>query len=368
MNAVAEALSVLKTTIPAYFKEATDHTIRNRLLLKLLEVQGNVVLNMKAPQFIWDIEVREPKVRAITGSDRHVWQPHDAYEQLKIDHAELEATDIMDRRFQMINSNSPQAIVEEAGKKMDRLIKRMTRTINSQFYVDNTGSQSLYMTGIQSFLKYATPANAAVDWILAPASGAAYGGLSIELGSIGGNWSAGLTTKPNTNIATDWPLGSGSSEYDYNTPKMINTTASIGGETTWANNCLKAIRRMNQSIKSTGGEGSNPIIQLLSQEMYSQVEDKIEVRERTRVADYASTLGFPDTLTYSGSLLTSDYDCPAGKGFAINPEHSVLYSVHSDLFFTDADWSTESQLSQFLVGFLGNWVHTPKYTGAYYAA
>jgi hypothetical protein len=125
---------------------------------------------------------------------------------------------------------------------------------------------------------------------------------------------------------------------------------------------------MTQSIRHTGGEGAAPVVQLLSQELYSAVEDRLEERERTRVSDYASNLGFPDTLTYGGSLITSDFDCPAGQGFAINPSTSALYSVHSDLFFTDTDWSTESQLSQFLVGFLGNYVHQPKYTGAYYAA
>lgn len=364
MNAIAEALAALKVTVPAYFKEATDHTIRHRLLLKLMEIQGNVILNMKAPEMVWDIEVREPKVRAITGSDRHVWDETQVYEQLRIAHAELESTDTIRRRFQMINSDSPQAIVDEAGKKMDRLVRAMTRKLNSQFYIDNSGANSQYMTGIGSFLKHATPT--AGDWVLIPASGTTYGGLSIELGALGGTWSAGLTSKPSVALGKDWPLGSGSSEYDYNAPKMFDVKSAIGGSTGWSANCLKAIRRMGQLIRHTGGEGNTPIVQLLSQEKYSEVEDKIEDRERTRVSDYASNLGFPETLTYSGSLLTSDFDCPAGKGYAINPATCALYSVHSDLFFTDADWSTESQLSQFLVGFLGNYVHQPKYTGAYF--
>jgi hypothetical protein len=367
VNAIAEALAVLRTTVPAYFKEATDHTIRNRLLLKLMEIQGNVILNMKAPEMIWDIEVREPKVRAITGSDRHVWDETQVYEQLKISHAELESTDTMRRRFQMINSNSPQAIVDEAGKKMDRLVRAMTRKLNAQFYIDNSGANAQYMTGIKSFLKGKAPTNAA-DWVLIPAPGTTYGGLSIELGALGGTWSSALATKPNAELNRDWPLGSGSSEFDYNAPKIFDVKANIGGAAGWSNNCLKAIRRMTQLIRHTGGEGASPIVQLLSQEFYSQVEDKLEERERTRISDYASNLGFPETLTYGGALLTSDFDCPAGQGFAINPSCCALYSVHSDLFFTDADWSTDSQLSQFLVGFLGNYVHQPKYTGAYYVS
>jgi hypothetical protein len=369
VNAIAEALAALKVTVPAYFKEATDHTIRNRLLLKLMEIQGNVILNMKAPEMVWDIEVREPKVRAITGSDRHVWDETQVYEQLRISHAELESTDTMRRRFQMINSDSPQAIVDEAGKKMDRLVRAMTRKLNGQFYIDNSGANSQYMTGIKSFLKGDTPGSPSTEWIMKPTAGTTYGGLSIALGAIGGTWSNNIGSgRPCAALLTDWPLGSGSSDYDYNSPKIMNVSASIGASTGWAANCLKAMRRMTQSIRHTGGEGAAPVVQLLSQELYSAVEDRLEERERTRVSDYASNLGFPDTLTYGGSLITSDFDCPAGQGFAINPSTSALYSVHSDLFFTDTDWSTESQLSQFLVGFLGNYVHQPKYTGAYYAA
>lgn len=366
MNAAAEALAVLKTTVPAYFREATDHTIRNRLLLKLLEVQGNVILNVKTPKMIWDIEVKEPSVRALAGGDRHHWGTMDPYVQLEISHAELEATETMDRRFQMINSNSPQAIVDEAGKKVDRLVRTMSRQINSQFYADNTGANNLYLTGIGSFMKYTSPT--AGDWILKPAVGTTYGGLSIEIGAMGGTWSANLGTKPCVALATDWPEGQGSAEYDYNSPKMINVTSSIGGSAGWSNNCLKAIRRMTRAIRHTGGDGTVPMLQLLSTELYSQVEDLIENRERTRIDDYASNLGFPATISYNGSLLATDFDCPAGVGYALNPSTTALYSVHSDLFFTDSDWSTESQLSQFLVGFLGNYVMQPKYTGAYFAA
>ena len=366
MSATAEALASLKVTIPAYFREATDHTIRRRLLLKLLDIQGNVVRNVQTPKFFWDIEVREAKVRALGGSDRHVWDENDVHEQLWLDHAELEATDVMRRRFQMLNTGSPQAIVQEAGKKMDRLVKSMTRRLNAQFYIDNSGTQSNMLTGVGSFLKYQTPNPA--DWILIPQVGTSYGGMSIELGVLGGNWSSDLPTPPSSVLGNDWPDGQGSPEYDYNAPKMMNVNGPIGGSTGWANNALKAIRRMTQRIKSTGGEGETPVLQLMDNEMYSQVEDLLEQRERLRISDYAAKLGFPDTLTYGGSLLSTDFDCPAGQGYAINPEHTILYTVHSDLFFTDTDWSTESQLSQFLVGFLGNYAHTPKYTGAYIQA
>lgn len=368
MNALSEALLVLKTTAPQYFKEATDHTIRNRLILKILQSQGNIVMNVKSPKKIWDVEVKENVIRALGSTSRHVFEEVDPYVQMEITHAELEGTDIMKRRFQMINSNSPHAIVDEAGKKMDRLVKSLTRSLNKQFYVDaSTGVNVDLMTGIQSFLKPNTAGFAAGDLVADPDPAATYGGQSVGLAQLGGQWSTdlGVGSFPNTALANDWPFGSGDPEYDWNSPKIFNTAADVKGDAGWENNCLKLMRRMSDVLESTGGEGAAPVVQLLGLDYYNDFKDKLEQRERLYISDYAKSLGFPDVMTYEGAVVLKDFDCPSSKGFAVNPNHMCLYSVHDQLFFTDSDWSTESQLSAFLVGFLGNYCWTPKLTGMY---
>ena len=365
-QALKEALLTIKATAPKYFAEATDHTIRRRLLLKMIQQGGNLMFNVRTPKLVWDIEVREPKVRVLSGGQRSVFNQTDAYEQLEIDHAELEATDTLDRRTQMINDNSPQQIIDLAGTKMDKLVRTMTRKINSQFYVDNSSGTNVgMMTGIRSIIKPAsiTPG----DLVAIPASGSEYGGKSLELASLGGRWSTKMTTSPNTAAATDWPFGQGSSEYDYNTPKMFNTTATFNGDAGWSNNCLKVMRRMASTITSTGGEGVAPIAHLLGIDLYNEFKDKLEERERLYVSDYAKSLGFPDVMSYEGAVVTQDFDCPASEGYALNPNEIGLYSVHDQLFFTDGGWETPEQSTLFLVGFLGNWVWTPKYVGAYLA-
>ena len=187
-DALKEALLTIKTTAPKYLKGAEDHTIRKRLLLKILQVSGNIIYNVRTPQMIWDVEVREPKVRVMNGGQRHQFIQTDAYEQLCIDHAELESTDQLPRRQQMINSNSPQQIVDLAGTKMEKLVRRMSRMVNSQFYADNsTGVNTGMMTGIKSFLKPDLVGSAAADQVLLPTAGTTYGGKSIELGAFGGN-------------------------------------------------------------------------------------------------------------------------------------------------------------------------------------
>lgn len=364
-SALDEALLTIKTTAPKYLKGAEDHTIRKRLLLKILQVSGNMIYNVRSPQMIWDVEVREPKVRVLSGGNRHTFDQTDAYEQLCIDHAELEATDMLPRRQQMINNDSPQQIVDLAGTKMEKLTKRMSRMINSQFFADNsTGANTGMMTGIKSFIKpdLTTPNT---DQVVLPEAGSQYGGKSIELGNLGGQWSSDLAVPPSSIAATDWPWGQGATEYDWNTPKILNSTADFNGDAGWGNNCLKLLRRMSDVLKSTGGEGDAPTVHLLGLDLIQEVKDKIETRERNYISDYAKTLGFPDTIQYEGGIVTHDFDCPSSEGYAINPNDVALYTVHDQLFFLDGGWETPEQSSLFLVGFLGNWRMNPKSAGAY---
>jgi hypothetical protein len=364
-NALKEALQVVKTTAPQYFKDATDHTIRNRPLLKMLQQSGNLFFNAKAPKFVWVVEVREPKVRHLSGrgGTRTIFDQTDSYEQLEIDHAEMQVAESLTRRDQMINSNSPQQIVDIIGKKFDQMVKTMSNRISNQFYADNTsGVNTGMLTGIRSIIK---PTGASSDQVAIPTSGTTYGGKSLELADLGGYWSTDLNTPPNATAATDWPFGSGSTEYDWNTPKMLNINASFNGDQGWENNCLKVFRRMNSVMRRCCGEGATPSVHLLGSDLLNEFKDKVESRERLYVSDYTKSLGFPHLMQYEDAIVMDDFDCPANAGYAINPSEMALYSVHDQLFFTDESWETPEQASLLLVGFLGNWVHKPKCTGAY---
>ncbi len=364
MTALAEALQLMKATAPQYFKEATDHTIRGRLILAMMESQGNIIKNVKAPKYIWNVTVREPKARVITGGQGHVFTNTDTDEQLEIDHAEFEVAEALPRRTQMINSNSPNALVDVAGEKLDKCLKTCTRKLNDFFFADNTtGINVGKPTGIKSFIK--PGAAAAADTVVLPASGTTYAGKSIELAALGGGWSSALSVPPSAAAGTDWPWGEGASEYDWNTPKMFRINAAFNGDTGWANNCLKVLRRSASALKRTTGEGGAPVAQLLGDQLYEEALDKLETREQIRISDYAKTLGFPDVITYGDSVLMRDYACPSREGYGVNPSEMCLYSVHDELFFTDQSWETLHQMSTFLVGFLGNYCWTPRSTAAY---
>lgn len=363
------AMLAVKSTAPLYLKEATDQTIRGRLVMKMLQQSGNIIFNVKTPNMIWQVEVREPKVRAMSAGQKSTFNMADVYEQLEISHAEIEATDALDRRTQMTNANSPQQIIDLATAKMENCIKKLGRTINSQFYTDASGSQAAEMTGIRSFIKSYN--RNASDRFQAPDAAVTYGGKSIGVGQFGGTWSAllgAVPARPNTFLANDWPEGQGSSEYDWNSPKIIQYDGDWTPAVTdsWVLNATKLVRRASTTLKNLGGDGVEPIVNLFAKDMYDAFFDNLETRERLYVSDYAKELGFPDLLNYQGSIITTDFDCPAGRGFAINPNEMALYSVHDSLFFTEGPvWTTPEQRTLFLCGFLGNWRWNVKHVCAY---
>ena len=364
--ALREAYQVIQATAPQFFKGATDHTIRERPLLKMIQQSGNMVMNLRAPKYVWKIRVRQPKPKVIENGARTVWDETDAYETLEMGHAEVQVTDSMNRRDQMINASSPNQIIDIIGEKYDELVKSMSRMISEQFYADaSSGTGVGQLTGLKSFMK---PVGVATDQVAIPAPGTEYANLSIELASLGGWWSQDLApTFPNASLGVDWPEGRGDSEYDFNTPTMLNMNATYNGDTGWNNNCLKMLRRMNSLIKRRCGSSTVPTAHMMGHSLMHEVKDKIELRERTYVTDYQKTLGFPDVLNYEGSMIFDDFECPAREGYSFNPSDITIFSVNDQLFYSDDSWETVEQKSLMMVGFLGNYAFTPRTMGAFVA-
>lgn len=355
MSVYDNAMLAVKTTAPKYLKDASDQTIRRRIVLSTLQQSGNIIFGVRSPSMTWQVEVREPKVRSMVHGQRSVFKMHDAYESLTIDHAEIEATDRLDRRTQMINDASPQQIIDLASTKMEKLVRKLSRTIGDEFFTDSSGTGSSQLTGLQSFCKAGTTAS--TDLVAQPDSTVTYGGKSIGLGQSGGFWSSDLAVKPNAALAKDWPEGSGSSEYDWNSPKIFQASGAwTSGTNNWEANCTRILRRGASAISNLGGENVAPMIHILSVSMYNQFMDNLETRERLNVSDYAKELGFPGVMNYEGALVVQDFACPANRGYGINPNEMCLYSVHDQLFFTDGpSWEIPEQSTLFLVGFLGNY-------------
>jgi hypothetical protein len=192
------------------------------------------------------------------------------------------------------------------------------------------------------------------------------------LGTLGGSWSTNLSTKPNANVATDWPEGQGSSEYDYLSPKLINYSSSSWGTggTTWADNATKVMRRSRLWCHHTSGMENAPMLHLLSPGLYGDFLDAQESKSRFSTHPVGGDLGFSDAINFEGAIVKQDYGCPAGVGYGVNANEMLLFNIHDDgSFFTSKgpEWDIKTNSHLFYVGFWGNMRFNPKAFAKYAA-
>jgi hypothetical protein len=119
-------------------------------------------------------------------------------------------------------------------------------------------------------------------------------------------------------------------------------------------------------MEALSGSGMIPTLHLLAPDMYATFLDSLVSRERLQISNYASSLGFPNTMEFEGAMLQKDYDCPAGRGYGINPKEMALYTLDDQLFYIDGpEWSIHAQAFVMLVGFMGNLRWNPKHFSEY---
>jgi hypothetical protein len=354
-------MQAVQATAPKYLKGAINLTLRKRFILSYLIKAGRVMYNEVGPEIIWKVKYRKPETRTANGNP-DVFTATPTHKELRLGFAHLKSPNMIDQLTLAINRVSEQQIINLAGELITDSVESITESITDQLYLDND-SDSSALQGLGTVFKPLV--GSANDLYAVPASGATYGGLSMELGQFGGRWSSDLATPPNSaGTPTDWPLGTGLSQWDFMAPKMFNYTGdwSGGGTNTWRSNCEMVMRRAPTAIDSLGGEGAAPTLFLMNRDHYDTFQDSVTDRERLHPSDYAKNLGFPQVMEYSGSLVAFDWSCPANKSYAINPQEMALCSMFSDLLYTNGpEYSLKDEAYLFRVGFVGQTRFNPKY-------
>ncbi len=357
-----EAILAIRNTAPKYLKGASDQTVRNRFWLAMLESEGRILYNQSGVACNWNVRARQPATRTHSSGVGVVYTHNQAFEQLTVPVAGLIGSQALDLKIQMMNKG-PLAIVDLYADAMDSVLASVGNALSAQLFIRNTGNGD-QLVGIDTPM-VPDGSVVAADIVAAPSTTAAYGGKLVRPGSYGGTWSTSLPVKPSSVLGTDWPLGSGSSDYDFLAPKMINYTSTSWGTNgnTWADNCEHVLRRAKNWIRHLSGASKVPTLTMLAQELYDEFQDKLTTRERLMVSDYAGKLGFTeDVINYNGSLVKSEFDCPAGTGYAINIDEMSLFSLHDQLFYlVGPEFNNTALAHEVAIGFFGNLRMNPKH-------
>jgi hypothetical protein len=276
---------------------------------------------------------------------------------------------------QKLMNSGPEQIDDLYKNKSKRLGKRMRQTISRELYTDgyaaNNGNRFI---GINSALGVAAGTTAA-DLVALPDD--QYGGLDTDPGAYGGSWTSDLATPPNAALGTDWPLGRGTSEYDYVTPLPVNygSTAWPSGQSGWANNCEDVLRfaRITQTNRGAKDENASaPFMHMISADLYRDFLTFYSARNRQIVPHAeASNLGFGDTMNFEGDMVHYEWDCDPATGYGITPSMIEMFVMHGQLIESiGPELAIEKAGYLYLTYCFGNMRLQPKFLSVYkdYAA
>lgn len=348
-----EWIGVVNATAPKYLQGAANNTIRNRLLLMLLQRYGRMEFNQNGYVLRWDVQYDEPPAQVYGDAGVFEFARHDVLKTLELSWGGYLANDLMTYKEKAMNDGNV-AIVRRYDRMMPQLQDSLQNKFCAELYGTSSGDPNR-IDGLETFFaNHGT--TVAADRVATPSG--TYGGKSCTLGADTGTWTSNHTVKPNAALGKDWPSGSGDARYDWNSYKKINWSSTNWGtgSTAWIDNCERVLRQTFLWLTHTGGKEGRPTIALLSQDLFYDYQNKQEAKQRILVPHKeASDLGFPDTLNQEGVMVRHEYDVPANVGYVLNIYQMMLSSLYSQLFWNVGPYDVPSKLRyELLVGFFGN--------------
>lgn len=359
-----EWIGTLHEQTPKFLSGWVDETIRNRILLAMLRKNGRIILNANSPLCVWNVKFAQPTVNTAADATNLVFQRNDVMRQAAVKWGGYIATDMMTEKEYLMN-RGPGQMFNRYGEVVPWMMEAMTDKFGGRLYVDgNVTANTDGIQGINSFTNYT--ACGASD-LIAQANDS-YAGLSTVLGNeTGGTWSNTLSSanQPNTSLGFDWPHGTGTVQYDFFTPKLLNvaTTRWGAGSTAWETNCERVLRQGRIWLTNTGGQAGRPKLVLMAPDYMAGFLNHQSAKQRIIVPHKESEdLGFEGSVNFEGMSLMDDYECPVSTGFMVNIQNMELASLDSVLFgYRGPDWSIRDRAWLFYVGFWGNLRYRPKH-------
>jgi hypothetical protein len=330
----------------------------------MLKKNGRVFQGQDAGSYqnTWDVEFSETVVRQMGDGGDQVFNEHDAYRQYTNDWRGYSVTDRLTYKQYLMNKGN-YAMVNLYATKAAKMAKAMTNAFGAELYIDGEATgNSNRLHGLESFLGDDGTSTIA-DLIARPSD--TYAGQSTIPGTVAGSWSASLATPPNATMATDWPFGKGSTEYDYNSPKLVNYVSNgwNAGGTSWEETCERVLRQTLIWCSTTGGEEGRPTMFMLASDLFGGFQNYQSARSRIILPHKeAEDLGFSGTLNFEGVMLHYEYDCPVSVGYGINIYEMELRSLDSVLFKPQGpEWDMKTKSFLYEIGFYGNCRYYPKH-------
>lgn len=359
---MAEWSRVVATTIEKHLRGAEPAILRNRKLLAALQQKGRISFNHSGRSLTWRMEYRRQDATPYGDMDQVTFQRTDRHKVAELDWRSYNITDAVSKKEKLMNRGREQ-IVKLFSDQAEHLVEDINEYFHEQLYVDGnaTGNENR-IHGIESFM---SNSGAGTTKIANPND--TYAGLVCTLGNYGGTWTG------------NWPDGSGSAQYDFWSPLILDMTDADWGASTdsWANNSIEILRFGIIALQRNSSKQGMLDLICLDRSMYRDFLDALDEKERINVMRDAKTslmvsLGFTDTVMFDGVDVSWEYGHPASShstdtriGYMYNFDKMELMSLQDRLFVPEGPIYDETRkLWRVSVDFFGNLKFvSPRYFG-----
>lgn len=364
---------VIGTTIVQHLREEELATFRKFKIFAMLESSGNVIMNQSGRGFDWNVRYRNAPVTGNTGDTPRTFARINMWKRAELPWRGFTTSDAVYRR-EMLENRGQQALVDVAGKMAERLKESLEQHLSYQPYRDGeaSGAENDFH-GLDSFLGYAGTVDESGSSVFGQDSSGGtadrfgypddlYAGLSTRLGYYGGgrvNATSGV-----------WPNVPVDPEGDFYSPVVINynatsfnpgvtnpSTGAVTAKGDWTRNCIAAIREGIHQCKRNDTKEAQIDMVVLDRALYIKFLNQYNDKERIVVSkeNGLKSMGFSDVTSLDGVEITSEYACPAGRGYGLSIGNMELRCLENQLMVAEGPfYSEETQSYRYACSTLGN--------------
>lgn len=364
---VAGHINVMRDLTPVYWKLVSDLTVRNYLTYFNMRKWGGLTFNGGSHSQVWNARIKTPTVLPAIANQPLEFVNQDTDIQYYLGNKGYRGTDYYPQEEYLMARNAPaQMINDRYDQKTRDLAQAMTEALSHAFWKDGNDAANVNdFVGIRTPLAYNAATCTIADKVALP--NGTYAGQSCALANLGGFWSADLATPPNASLATDWPFGQGSPEYDGTSPLIVNyaSTAWDTSSALWRDNAVAATSFAQTAMAHRGGQSmvGAPMQCCMASEMFVELKESFRANNRQIMPFRDGDLGFPgDTMHIDGMVYSMDYAIPAGNAFMYLPQYVNSYFLHDDIYGAmGPDYSMEKIGYLYYTYSFGNNKFMPKY-------
>jgi len=344
------------TTIKKFLKEEELASFRNYKFWSLVVNNGRVETGMSGESIRWQVRYRNHGVSGNTGETPRSFARENLWKNPEIGWRGCQATDAIYEREQLANRGAEALIKVGSGLK-DRLMDSIKQYLSRDWVTDGdaVGNEDKWQ-GLESMFGATQTIDSTLNGATARSYNAAdpfyypsdtYAGLSTVLGAYGGS------------IVSDtyWPNGYSDSEVDFYSPVIVNGLSTYFGGSTWADNCLKALREAIHQTQRNDTMEDQVDTCLMNRRLYIQALNKLDEKERVIVTrdNGLRSYGFKDVFEYDGVEVSKDEAVPANTAYGMATGNIDLKSLQDELLKASGPFYDEvTQQYRYVVASISN--------------